>query len=162
MAVERKYPPLKTVEEIKKWCDRQERCHSEVRSKLKAWGVFAEETELIIADLIAGNYLNEERFARAFARGKSRMNRWGWQKIKYALKAKGISAYCIEQAFAEIEPTEARDALHNLLSRKHKSISGKGLKSMEVKARLYRFAYAKGYGADEIQKTLELLLGDGD
>jgi regulatory protein len=162
MAVERKYPPLKTAEEIRKWCDRQERCHKEVRTKLASWGVYGAEPEQLISDLISSNHLNEERFAMAFARGKFRIKKWGWQKIQYELKSRGISAYCINKAREELGGEDMDGTLQVLLSRKKENISRKGINTMELKSKLFRFAYAKGYSSDEIKSALELLLRDGE
>ncbi len=161
MAAERKYPPLKTAEEIKKWCDRQERCHTEVRSKLASWSVYGTESEQLIADLISTNHVSEERFARAFARGKFRIKKWGWQKIQYGLKSRGISAYCITKAREELGGEDMDGTLKALLSRKMAGIYRKGT-AMELKSKLFRFAYAKGYNSDEIKSALELLIADGD
>lgn len=79
-----------TVEEAKSkletYCSYQERCHAEVEKKLKSMGMIPQAADLIIAHLIENNYLNEERFARAFARGKHRMKFWGRVRITHELK----------------------------------------------------------------------------
>jgi len=98
----RKYPPFRTREEIQKWCDKCERAHSEVLTKLYRWGVEKEEASSLLAELISGNYLNEERFAKAFAKDKSQINGWGWQKIKAALSSKGVSSKNLKSAKGEI------------------------------------------------------------
>src|SRR5687767_2477337 len=81
-----------------KYCAYQERCQQEVRSKLYGWGLWKEAVEGIIAELINENFINEERFAIAFAGGKFRIKKWGKTKIKLELKKRDISDYCIKQA----------------------------------------------------------------
>ena len=78
-------------QKIKHYCAYQERCHGEVRNKLYSFDLKKKNVEDIIARLIEEDYLNEERFALAFARGKFRMKRWGKEKIFFALKQKHFS-----------------------------------------------------------------------
>ncbi len=96
-----------TVEQAKqkiaKYCVYQERCHSEVEAKLKQMGMFASSIEFIINFLIEENFLNEERFARSFARGKLRHKSWGRQRIRFELKKKKVSQYAINDAMDEIQ-----------------------------------------------------------
>jgi regulatory protein len=158
MAAKRKYPPLETVERIKSWCDRQERAHSEVRRKLTSWGVYGEETENIIAELISSDFLNEERYARAFARGKSRLKAWGWRKIKSELKARGISDYSLKMAREEIDEDEYQRQLIGLLEKKANSV--KASNEFEKRQKIYRYLTGKGYAMDEIRKAWEVLHSD--
>ena len=74
------------LQKLKHYCAYQERCHSEVKEKLYSLGVFKKEADNIIAKLIEEGYLDEERFAIAFAGGKFRIKQWGRVKIKYELK----------------------------------------------------------------------------
>jgi len=90
------------LQKLRHYCSYQERCHSEVKTKLYQLGVSKTLWDEMIAELIQGNYLNEERFAMAFARGKFKMNHWGKRKIEFELKAKFISDYCIKKAMKEI------------------------------------------------------------
>ena len=80
--------PTGTEAAILHYCKYQERCHAEVRNKLYELGLTTPEVEHQLADLIETGVLNEERFARSFARGKFRMLHWGREKIKQQLKAK--------------------------------------------------------------------------
>ena len=158
MAAERKYPPLETLERIKAWCDRQERAHSEVRRKLASWAVYGEETENIIAELISTDYLNEERYARAFARGKSRLKAWGWRKIKNELKAGGVSDFSLKMAREEIDEDEYRQGLYRLLEKKASSV--KASNAFEKRQKVYRYLVGKGYEMDDIKEAWEVLYSD--
>ncbi|HKK39902.1 MAG TPA: regulatory protein RecX [Cryomorphaceae bacterium] len=141
---------------MKAWCDLQERAHSEARKKLNGWGVYGEEAENILAELIGANYLNEERFARAFARGKSRIKAWGWKKIEMALKAKGVSAYSLKAALEEIDQEEYFAGLINLAQKKERLLSEPH--PFRRKQKLLRFLVGKGYSYDEAKKAVEEVL----
>lgn len=95
-----------TVEEAKKkleyYCSYQERCHEEVTSKLKTLGMIPQVIDHIIVHLIDHNFLNEERFACSFARGKHQIKYWGKIRIVNELKFRNISKYNIEKALKEI------------------------------------------------------------
>lgn len=99
-----------TVHEILKkmehYCAYQERCHQEVENKLKEFRLIPEAREHIILKLLDNSFLNEERFSKAFARGKFRIKKWGRQRIVRELKARNISEYNINSALAEIDPEE--------------------------------------------------------
>src|SRR6185295_8111333 len=96
------------------YCKYQERCHMEVRNKLYELGFTTSEVERQLSELIEKGVLNEERFARAYARGKFRMKQWGKEKIKQGLRLRKVSDYCIKKAFTEIDPGEYEKALHKL------------------------------------------------
>jgi regulatory protein len=98
--------PGQAFEKAKQYCGYQERCHSEVKSKLYSFSLTTPEVDECISKLIEENYLNEERFAIAFAGGKFRIKHWGKVKIKYELKKKYISDYCINKAISEIDEDE--------------------------------------------------------
>jgi regulatory protein len=107
------------LQKLKHYCAYQERCHSEVREKLFSLGVRKNERETIITTLIVENYLNEERFAIAYAGGKWRMKRWGRNRIKYALKQKGVSEYNIKKALKQIDDEEYTEVLKKELTEKY-------------------------------------------
>ena len=90
-------------DKIQAYCAYQERCHLEVEKKLKSWGLIPDAVDMIVVQLMQQNFLNEERFARSFARGKFRIKKWGRIKIKLELKKKSIYAKCIEYAMEEID-----------------------------------------------------------
>jgi regulatory protein len=93
----KKLTPNQALIKAQMSCAYQERCQQEIRDKLYEWGLHSNEVENIIADLISTNFLNEERFAKAFAGGKFRIKKWGKVKIKIELKKRKISDYCIRK-----------------------------------------------------------------
>lgn len=109
---------------MKQYCAYQERCHREVKEKLYALGVWKRDHDEIIATLIEENYLNEERFAIAYAGGKFRIKGWGRIKIKYELKQKQVSEYCIKKALKQIDESNYIDKLTKLAIEKYQSLKG--------------------------------------
>jgi len=83
--LKKRLTPQQARQTIKQYCAYQERSHFEVKTALCSHGLTIGEADEIIAELISEDYLNEERFARAFARGKFRMKKWGRVKIRYEL-----------------------------------------------------------------------------
>lgn len=112
------------LQKLKHFCAYQERSHAEVKEKLYSLGVWKKEHDAIIATLIEENYLNEERFAIAFAGGKFRMKQWGRVKIKYELKQKQVSEYCIKKALKQIEEADYHQALRKLGEQKYGALKG--------------------------------------
>lgn len=135
------------------FCAYQERTQQEVRDRLNDWGVWGDEAEEIIAELIQQNYLNEERFARSFAGGKFRVKGWGRRKIKQHLQQRGISGYNLNQAMTEIAPDDYRATLTDLLAKKRQTLTGDS--PLVVKQKLVRYALSKGYESDLIFAVLD-------
>ena len=128
-----KFTPNQALPKIKQYCAYQERSHSEVKDKLYGFGLIKNDIEDIISKLIEENYLNEERFAIQFAGGKFRIKHWGKVKIKYELKKKQVSDYCIKKALAEIDNSEYKKTLYKLADIKLKSL--KSEKNIFIKKR---------------------------
>ena len=114
--------PDQALQKIKQYCAYQERSHSEVKEKLYGFGLHRNEVDEILSTLIEENYLNEERFALQYAGGKFRIKQWGRVKIKYALKQKQVSEYCIKKALASIPETDYRKTLQKLFDQKLKTL----------------------------------------
>ena len=135
------------------FCAYQERTQQEVRERLKEWGIFGDDAEEVIAELIQQNYLNEERFAKSFAGGKFRVKGWGRRKIKQQLQQRGISGYNLDQAMKEIAPDDYRETLTDLLEKKRQSLSDDN--PLIVKQKLVRYALSKGYESELIFTVLK-------
>ncbi len=135
------------------FCAYQERTQQEVRQRLSEWGYYGDEAEEIIAELIGQNYLNEERFAKAFAGGKFRVKHWGRRKIEQELKARGLSKYNIQQAMKEIDDDPYRQTLRDLIDKKREQINDDN--PLVIKQKLVRFALSKGYESDLIWQMLD-------
>jgi regulatory protein len=107
------------IQKLKHYCGYQERCHAEVKTKLYELGVRKADHDEIISTLIEENYLNEERFAIAFAGGKFRMKQWGRIKIKYELKQKQVSEYNIKNALKQLNEEDYIKTLTELTEEKY-------------------------------------------
>jgi regulatory protein len=105
------------MQKIEYFCSYQERCHEDVVAKLRTMKMDSDEIDAIMVHLIASNFLNEERFACSFARGKHRIKHWGKIRISNELKYKKISQTLINKALKEITPEEYLATFHTLAER---------------------------------------------
>lgn len=116
-----------TLEEATKklegYCAYQERCHKEVVQKLRNMNMIPEAIDEIVAQLIQENYLNEERFAQSYARGKFNIKKWGRIRITRELKFRGISKYNIKTALKEIEDDQYLITLDELSHKRLRAIN---------------------------------------
>jgi len=140
------------IRKMQHYCAYQERCHSEVRDKLYQLGVWKKEHDEIIADLIENDYLNEERFAIQYAGGRFRMKQWGRNRIKYELKQKGVSEYCIKKAMKGIEEGDYLKTLDQLAEKKYGSL--KGEQWMVRLKKTSDYLINKGYEPPLVQQSL--------
>lgn len=115
--------PEQALQKLRHYCAYQERAHQEVRDKLFQLGCPSRQHDELISTLIEENYLNEERFAIAFAGGKWRVKRWGRTRIQYELQVRKISKYCIRKALEEIEEDEYVRILDQLAAAKYASLA---------------------------------------
>jgi regulatory protein len=134
----------KAAEKIKHFCAYQERCHQETSAKLYSFGLRTHEVNGLLAMLIEENYLNEERFAIAYAGGKFRQNKWGKIKIKMALRQKQVSEYCINKAFAEIKDVDYLSQLDKLAKEKI-ALLKKEKNILIKKNKVLQYLMQKGY-----------------
>ena len=104
------------------YCSYQERCHLEVVQKLYDLGMKSNEVDAIVVHLLQNNFLNEERFARSFARGKHRIKTWGKIRIVNELKQRQISVNNIKCALSEISEEEYQDTFDKLAERHWETI----------------------------------------
>lgn len=144
--------PEQALQKLKQYCAYQERCHAEVVDKLYQLGVWKKEHDAIVATLIEENYLNEERFAMAYAGGKYRMKQWGRVKIKYELKQKQVSNYSINKALKQFDEEEYRRTLHKLANDKYTLL--KGEQYLVRKKKTMDYLMQRGYETDLITVTI--------
>jgi len=115
-----------TVDEAQKrlehYCAYQERCHKEVTQKLYDMNMIPEARDQIIVHLLQHNFLNEERFAKAFVRGKFRIKKWGKQRLQLELKRKDINKTIISIALKEIDNDDYYDTFNALAEKRVDSI----------------------------------------
>ncbi|MDQ3292637.1 MAG: recombination regulator RecX [Bacteroidota bacterium] len=138
------------------YCAYQERTQQEVRNKLYSYGLEFEEVEETIIRLCAEKLIDEERFAKAYVRGKYSLKRWGRRKILLGLKAHQISDYCIRQGMKEIDPEIYWENL--LYITEKKSRTEKENNPAMRKHKLTQFLLSKGYENDLIQDALQEVL----
>ena len=141
------------LQKLRHYCGYQERSHHEVREKLYALGIWKKDHDELIATLIEDNYLNEERFAIAFAGGKFRIKHWGRVKIKYELKQKQVSEYCIKKAMKQIDETEYLQILAKLATEKYAAL--KGEQYLVRKKKTIDYLFSRGFEYPLINTILE-------
>ena len=144
--------PSEAKEKIKRYCAYQERSHSEVRNRLYEYGLHRSDVDEMLSELITDGFLNEERFAKAFAGGKFRMKKWGRIKITHALEGKGVSPNCIRIGLKEIDEASYVDALRGMLQAKLESLQQDDL--FVLRDRLSKYAIQKGYEPEFVWKEI--------
>ena len=140
---------------MQSWCAYQERCQQDTRNKLYELGLWPEAVENIIVKLIEDNFLNEERFAMQFAKGKFNIKKWGRIKIKQELKQKRVSDYCLKKALQQIDEEEYMDTLTKVIATKKRLIAEKN--PIKLKFKLAIFAISKGYERDLVFDVLNMI-----
>lgn len=143
------------LHKIAAYCSKAERCQSDVRRKLEKWELTPDEISTIIARLLKENFLNEERFTKAFIKDKIEFNKWGKVKISYELRRKYIPESIINECFTDLENNIFESPLLKILSNKIKSV--KANNDYEKRIKLTRFALGRGYSYEEVQKCLSKL-----
>lgn len=136
---------------MRKYCAYQDRCHSEVRTRLLEHQVYGQDLEEIIATLITEKFLDEERFARSYARGKFNIKKWGRIKIRQQLKFKKVSEYCIKKGMQEIDEVLYFETLQHVIQKKKRSLSVKGY---PLRQKLFSYAMQRGYESQLINEVL--------
>lgn len=126
-----------------KYCAYQERSQVEVRRKLWEWGIYSDEAEEIIYELITSNFINEERFAVAYAGGKFRMKKWGRLKILKGLDHHQLSNYCIQKAMKEIPTDDYERTLIEVLEKKSRQLNEDD--SFVRNHKLAKYAISRGF-----------------
>jgi regulatory protein len=144
---------------IQKWCAYQERSHSETKRKLISYGLNDNEVDQLIAELIVEGFLNEERFAIAFAGGKFRILGWGKEKIKNALKQRNISDACIRRALQSLQDENYISRLRNVLEKKVSSL--KETDTYRRSAKLYQFGISRGYEREIVMQIIREIGEEG-
>jgi regulatory protein len=145
------------LQKLRHYCSYQERCHAEVKEKLYSFGLYKQVVEECISQLIEENYLNEERFAVAFAGGKFRIKHWGRKKIQQELKQKRVSEYCIRKALQEIDEEQYIKTLDKLASKKWSSIKGQGITRFVKNQKTTVWLLQRGYEPELISRAIATL-----
>ena len=140
---------------IEKYCAYQERCHQEVINKLKEYQLYKDEIDDVLSRLIKSNFVNEERFAIAFVRGKNKQKKWGKNKIIFELKKRKISDYCIKKATIFLEEDHYEDELMKLAEKYFQKL--KDHLNVTKQRKTIQYLLGKGYEFDKIQEVVKNL-----
>jgi regulatory protein len=156
--IKKKYSPAESLARIQRYCAYQERSHKEVKNKLYDYGLYSTQVDEIISQLITDGFLNEERFAKAYAGGKFRIKKWGRVKIKHELKALGLTKNCIQRGLNEIESADYSKTLKALI--KKKASESKETNPFKKRDKIARFVIGKGYEAELVWEYVRDILSN--
>ena len=141
-----------TVKEIEGklqyYCSYQDRCHKEVKAKLKSFKISSDELNEIVSNLIKDNYLNESRFSKSFVRGKFNIKNWGRVRIINELKLRNISIYNINLGLKEIDDQDYINKLEDIFNKKLSSLSN--LNSNLKKKKIISYLLYRGWESNLI------------
>jgi regulatory protein len=135
-----------------KYCAYQERCQWDVEKKFWDWNVDEIIRDEIMADLISKGFINEERFAEQFTKGKFRIKKWGKQKIRMELQKRKISDYSINKAIENIDDEDYLLTLHKLIAKKNQGLQTEN--EFQKKQKIANYLHAKGYESELIWDNL--------
>lgn len=138
--------PAEVKKKIYHYCAYQERSHQEVKNKLYDLGLHSHEVDDLLTHLITEGYLNEERFAKAFAGGKFRVKSWGRIKIVRELEARGLTKNCINAGLREIDEQDYLKTLGSLLKKKAELVEEEN--PFVKRDKLAKYAIQKGFEPD--------------
>ena len=141
-------------QKLKHYCAYQERSHDEVKQKLYGFGLHRQEVEETLSTLIEENYLNEERFAIAFAGGRFRSKQWGRVKIEYELKQKKVSPYCIKKAVNNIDDDAYLKTLQQLARKKWNSLKAPGATDYVKSSKTTTYLLQRGFERQLIAQAI--------
>lgn len=141
-------------------CVTAEYCLADMRKKMARWELVDEEgdpmnenaEERILKRLVQERFVDENRFAHAYVRDKSRYNRWGRIRIEQELRRRNIPVLIIEDALTELVDEDNLNTLRTLIERKRPSVKGKN--DYEIRMKLIRFALSRGFVMDDIRRVL--------
>lgn len=155
-SVKNSYSVDEATRKLEGFCAYQDRCHKEVIDKLRDMRMIPQAIDQILGHLIQENYLNEERFARSFARGKFNIKKWGKKRIVNELKHRDISKYNIQLALQEIDQQEYLNVFDELANKRLAEIKDKELQKKRKK--LADYLLYRGWESQLVyEKVFELL-----
>jgi len=155
MLKKKSYSLNEAKKKLENFCSYQERCHKEVKEKLRELGMIQSASQEIIAQLIQEDYLNETRFAKNFARGKFRIKNWGRNRISRELKSRNISDYNIKMGMQEFTDIEYEETFYNLIEKRKKSVGH--LPIDQQKKKIFSYLSYRGWEHEKIFDALNQL-----
>ena len=141
------------LDKMAKYCAYQERCVKDVRDKLKTFDIPQEDRDKILDYLLDNRFVNDERFAKSFVRGKINQSGWGLNKIRFHLMQKGIAKEIIDEALAQTDEEVYRQRLIDILKAKSKTVKAEN--DFEKKRKLAAYAMQKGFEAALVWEVLQ-------
>jgi len=145
--------PDQVLDKMAKYCAYQERCVKDVKDKLKTFDIPQESKDEILDYLLDNRFVNDERFARSFVRGKVNQNGWGVNKIRFHLMQKGIDKDTIDEALGQTDEEVYRQRLIDILNAKSKTV--KAETDFERKRKLATYAMQKGFEGSLVWEVLK-------
>jgi len=150
----KEYPTVReAIQKLEHYCAYQDRCHEEVIQKLRTLKMSSDEIDQIVVHLITDNFLNEERFACSFARGKHRIKYWGKTRIIRELQQRHISKYNIDKALKEISMEEYLENFHALAEKTWENLLETNL--LKKKKKWCDFLFRKGFESNLVYEKLQ-------
>ena len=150
------YSVTEATRKLEAYCAYQERCHKEVIEKLKGFGMIPEAIDHILGHLIKENFLNEERFAQSFARGKFTIKKWGKHRIVQELKQREISRFNIQSALREIDDVAYLHTLDELAKKRLGQLTETNI--LKKRKKLADYLLYRGWESPLVYKKLQELL----
>jgi regulatory protein len=141
-------------------CSQREYCTRDIQDKLRSWGIGTIDIEKIIDLLKKENFINEERFAKAFVKDKFNYNKWGKVKISSQLRAKQIPGNIIKSALDSIDHEVYTRVINDLITSHRKSVKAKN--QYDLKAKLLRYGLSKGFESSILHDILNRQLNDSE
>ncbi len=149
------YTLEQALSRLQRYCTYQDRCHIEVERKLTEMRMIPQAKEQIIMSLIEDDYLNEERFALAFVKGKFRIKKWGRIRLKAELKKRKISKYLIKSALEQISEKDYLFTFEELANRKANSIKADSI--LLKKKKLADYLIYRGWESSLVNNKMNQL-----
>ena len=145
--------PDQVLDKMAKYCAYQERCVKDVSDKLRTFDIPEEEKTKILDYLLDNRFVNDERYAKAFVRGKINQSGWGMNKIRFHLMQKGIDKDLIDEALGQTDEEVYRQRLIDILKTKAKTI--KADSDFEKKRKLAAYAMQKGFEGSLVWEAIK-------
>ena len=133
-------------------CAGSEHCAWDIRHKLSQWGVTKTDTETVIARLYDGNYIDDDRYARAYCLDRLRFSHWGRIKIAAMLRGMGIAESSIQYGLAQIDRQEYLEVMEHAIAQKDRTLNETDPCKRRMK--LMRFAASRGFELGDIHNFL--------
>ena len=141
----------KVLKALEAQCAKREYCTSDIRHKaMTRLEGDSDAAQEVVDSLVKDGFVDDLRYASAFAREKSSITGWGPVKIRYALSAKGVARQAIDSALEETDASKADARLQKLLEAKKKTLEG----DPQARLKLIRFALSRGYEYEDIRELL--------